>query len=373
VPVTLSRNGSGGQPGASLTYRQAREAPCFSCQTSPCCTYLLVGDFRLETLIDVDHAIYLLNFDGIYLGLHQDRKVDIYFYQPCGYLDVPSGLCTVHGTSLQPAVCVQYNAHRCGYRYGMTVDVAPERPQLDSQRMEWLAERAVFDDERRVTALPDWDEMLAAFRSMPLHRTPAQVPEPDPVREEWRSIVLSQKGSDADRRPLRHYRDPEVTDPCTGCGAWCCKTLIFNRGLPGDASQLEFLRYCLGFPAVEVGIAADGWAVLVRTTCRHLEDNRCSVFGTDERPLKCGYYDALSCAYRGHFGTPRPPDILRIQRDQFPLVADSIVFDDLGRIVAVPPIDVLWDRLEEAERAAAGASASPSPVVAVRPTPPQGS
>lgn len=56
------------------------------------------------------------------------------------------------------------------------------------------------------------------------------------------------------------------------------------------------------------------------------------------------------CSYRGHFGVPRPDDIVRLRREHFGVVADSIVFDDLGRIVAIPPIEILRDRLEEAER-----------------------
>jgi hypothetical protein len=354
VPVALIRNGQSPDSKGRLTYREALEPPCFSCTTSPCCTYLLLGDFRLETLLDIDHAVYLSNFDGIYLGLDREGKVDIYFHQPCGYLDVPSGLCTVHNTPVQPAVCVQYNAHVCGYRHRMTADVDPERPHLDARRVGWLAEHTVFDDDRRVVSLPEWEEMLDAFRTMPLTRTPAQAPDPDPITEEWRSIVLSPKGPDGETRALRRYADPEVSDPCTGCGAWCCQTLVFNRGMPGDISQLEFLRYSLGFPGVEIGVAADSWAVIVRTRCRHLENNRCTVFGTSERPLKCGYYDAFSCGYRKHFGDPRPDDILRVSRQQFGLVAASLMFDDLGRIVAVPPLDVLRNRLEEAERAAAG-------------------
>jgi hypothetical protein len=353
VPVTLTPNGD------RLSYRQAREAPCLSCTTSPCCTYLLLGDFKLQRLLDIDHALYLLNFDGIMLGLDQEGKVDIYFYQPCGYLDVPSGLCTVHSTPLQPAVCVQYNAHSCGYRHRITADVDPERPMLDPQRMTWLAERMEFDDDRRVIATPEWDEILEGFRQLPLHRSPAPPPEPDPIREEWRSIVLSEKGPGDDVRPHHRHGDWEVSDPCSGCAAWCCKRLVFNRGIPADASQLEFLRYCLGFPGVEVGVAADSWAVIVSTTCRHLDGNRCSVFGTDQRPLKCSYYDAMSCGYRRHFGTPRPDDIVRVSRDQFGLIADSIVFDDVGRIVAIPPIEIFRDRLETAERKKAGRATGP--------------
>jgi hypothetical protein len=195
--------------------------------------------------------------------------------------------------------------------------------------------------------------VLEAFRAMPLQRLPAPAPGPDPVIEEWRSIVLSTKPSGAANPSLYHYSDPQVSDPCQGCEAWCCKTLVFNRGLPVNASQVEFLRYCLGFPGIEVGVADDGWAVIVHTTCRHLDGNRCSVFGTDDRPLRCGLYDALRCSFRGHFGVPRPADIVRVNRQQFNVVVDSIVFDRLGRTMEIPPIEILRELLEEVERAPA--------------------
>src|SRR6185312_5843233 len=127
------------------------------------------------------------------------------------------------------------------------------------------------------------------------------------------------------------YDEPEVSNPCQGCEAWCCKMLVFNRGKPTTASQIDFLRYCLGFPGVEVGVADDSWAVIVHTTCRHLDGNRCSVYGTEERPLRCGYYDELNCSFRGHFGVPLPADIVRVNRQQFNVVVESIVFDELGR------------------------------------------
>jgi len=361
MPATTGTPVELGRSAGHLSHREARQPPCLSCTTSPCCTYLLLSTIEFNTLLDVDHATFLLNFDGIVLALGTaGRTAQVYWHQSCGFLDVPNGLCTVHSSPIQPAVCVQYNAHSCGYRQAFTTDTHPEHPLLDRERMAWMAERMVFGDDRRVVSVPGWDEVLEAFGSMPMERRPAPPPEPDPMIEEWRSIVLSPKGSDSDGRPLRHFADPQVSDPCQGCGAWCCKALVFNRGLPGDAAQLEFLRYCLGFPGVELGVSADSWAVIVRTTCRHLEGNRCTVFGTNERPLKCGYYDALGCGYRGHFGVPRPDDIVRVRREQFGVVADSLVFDNLGRIVAIPPLELLRDRLEDNERAVAGAGFNPS-------------
>ncbi len=356
VPVAVSTKPA---PGRPLTYREAMEPPCLDCATSPCCTHLLLRDFQINTIMDVDYATFLLNFEGIVLGLQSDRKVDVYLHQPCGYLDVDSGLCQVHDTGLQPAVCVHYKSHTCSYRHVFATDLHHDKPLLDWRRMEWLAEQIAFDEDRNVIGFPEWDAVMEAFAQLPTERRPAERRGPDPVLEQWRSIVLSPKpdpDETGDSGSFHRFSDAAVTDPCEGCGAWCCKTLVFDRGTPTDASQVEFLRYCIGFPNVEVGVADNGWAVIVHTTCRHLSGNRCSVYGRPERPLKCGYYDALSCAYRGHFGVPTPEDVVRVARHQFPVVADSIVFDDLGRIVAIPPLHIMRERVVQAERAAAVAN-----------------
>lgn len=347
VPVSL-----GPRPnGRRLSYLDARQSPCTDCPTSPCCTYLLLQTIRFETLTDVDHAVYLLNFEGIILGLHPDGHAQVYLYQPCGNLDVPSGLCRVHGTPEQPSICVHYNAHSCGYRHSMIDDTHPGSPLMDRRRMAWYADRLAFDDDRKVVTGPPWEEVLDAFRSMPVDRRPAPPPPPDPVREEWRSIVLAQKAPTSRAEELHRFSEPVVSDPCRGCDAYCCKTLVFPRPRPENASQVDMFRYCLGFPGVEIGVSDDGWAVLVRTTCRHLEANRCSVYGTEERPLKCGYYDAMKCTYKKHFGTPEPESIARVTRDQFDVLAGLIQFDDLGEVRAFAPLDVLKDFLGQVERA----------------------
>jgi hypothetical protein len=333
-----------------LSYQEARQSPCLSCTTSPCCTYLLLLDFALESLLDVDYAAYLL-------GLGPDAKVDVYLNQPCGYLDVPTGLCTVHRTPTQPSICSHYNDHSCGYRRRMTVDVDPVRPLMDRQRMAWYARQLTFDETRRVIAVPAWGDVQEAFLSMHLERHPAPTPPPDPVTEEWRALTLSKKSANAKPPGTHRIADPVVSDPCQGCGAWCCKTLLFSRDRPSEVSQLDFFRYCVGFPGVEVGVADDGWALIVRTTCRHLEDNRCSVFGLDERPLKCSYYDALKCKYRVHLGTPRPEEIVRVSAGQFAVLAEAVAFDETGRIVELPSVKMLRELLEDAERARADALA----------------
>lgn len=352
----VSSMGGGGSlvGGGHLTWAEARQAPCHTCQESYCCTHVVVSDFKMLTIIDVDYALYLLRHEGILLGLDADMQAKVFLYQPCVHLDQESGLCRVHSTPLQPATCSSYPAHSCIYRTRMVDGIHPDAPLLDLGRMLWLAERMVFNEERFVVGRPDWDEVLAAFASMPLARQAAAVPPPDPVLAEWRSIVLGTKDGAA-TVPAHHYRDATVSDPCSGCAAYCCRTLVFGRPAPTDVAGLEWLRYCLGFPSVEIGISDDGWALVVHATCRHLDGGLCSLFGSDERPLRCTHYDALDCDYRAQFGTPRPDDIVRVSSEQFPLVQRMVAFDELGRIEAIPPAGAIRQLLEDAERSRAHA------------------
>ena len=164
VPVSISRNGQHPPAGDRLTY--ARRERRRACRARPrrAARYLLLGDFR-----DRNPARHRPRRLPVELRGHHARacvetaRSTSTCTSRAAILDVPSGLCTVHSTPLQPAVCVHYNAHSCGYRHRMTVEVDPDRPLLDRRRMAWLADRVVFDDNRRVTAVPDWEEMLEAF------------------------------------------------------------------------------------------------------------------------------------------------------------------------------------------------------------------
>ncbi|MDQ6784944.1 MAG: hypothetical protein M3063_16215 [Actinomycetota bacterium] len=335
-----------------LSYREARVSPCLTCASSPCCTHLMLRKMAIDSVVDLDYAFYLTNFEGILLGFVPNGAVRVYLRQPCGFLDVPTGLCTVHSTGAQPAICSHYNAFTCKYRYVMPAEVHPSELLVDRHRLAWFADNVTFDDDRRLVDSPDWATMQAAFAQMPLDRAAAPSPPPDPVAEEWRAIVLSPTGAGRPERRVG-FADPAVSNPCQGCSAWCCTTLVFSRDIPETASDLDFFRYSLGFPSVRVGVAEDGWAIIVRATCRHLDRNRCSVYGTDERPLRCGTYDALSCTYRVHFGTPQPDELVLIDIEQFPVLAESMIFDDRGNVRRLASVDELRCQVDEAERAAA--------------------
>ena len=334
----------------ALSFREAMQSPCLSCQTSPCCTHVLLRKFELEDLGDVDYLVYLANFEGILLGVDEEGVARVYLYQPCSHLDVPTGLCQVHGTPEQPSICVHYNAHACQYRHGMTADLNPHQPLMDASRTRWYAEHVRFDDERKIVERPVWGELLEAFATMPLERRAAPPPGPDRVLEEWRQVSLTAKDSNGAYRD-RSWGDTDVSDPCTGCEAWCCKTLVFGRDIPENANQFDFFRYLVGFPGVEIGVSEQSWAIVVKTTCRHLVANRCSIYGHEDRPLRCGYYDELKCVYREQFGAPRPADLVRVNRQTFAILAESVVFDEKGRVRRLPATDKLRFHMEEAMRA----------------------
>lgn len=328
-----------------LSFRQALQSPCLTCTDSPCCKTLLLGTVELRTLLEVDHALYLLNFEGIYLTLGSTRdRALVYLYQPCGHLDTGSGLCTVHSTPAQPSVCVSYKSHTCDYRWVFGEIDDPTAPVLDHARMSWLAERMVFDQERAVEDVPSMEEIAAAFADMPLNRTPAPVPPNDALSREWQAVTLSERRS-ARAESRYSFDDPAVTDPCTGCAAWCCHTLRFPRDIPLDSSQLDFLRYMLGFPSVELSISEDRWSLLVHTTCRHLSGGRCALFGRPERPLECSAFDELQCSYRVEYGAPADEAPVRISLAEFPVLAQLIVFDQHGRVRGLPAADVVRDAL----------------------------
>src|SRR5262245_9257075 len=97
--------------------------------------------------------------------------------------------------------------------------------------------------------------------------------------------------------------------------------LVFrkNTSNPAISALISLRRFATVFwlPGVELGVTDAVWSLIVRTTCRHLKQDRCTIFGRPERPLVCKYYDAWKCTYRVHFGLPRPPGFVRVRLEEF--------------------------------------------------------
>lgn len=306
-----------------LTFAQAVVSPCASCDTTPCCRRAPLDTFALRDVLDLDHARFLLNFEGIELGVTSDGCWQVFLLEPCRLLDVDHGRCTVHGTVEQPEVCRTYSAHRCWYRPAIDLESDPEHLRVDRRRLDYVLDRVVLDEQRRIIAVPAWDELTAAFGTMPI--TPPAGPDQSRANE-------GQKSGGA----------PPLADdhPCTGCAAWCCTTLPFGIDVPVDAAGLEHMRFLLGFPSVSLVVADTGWTLAVETRCRHLVGTTCSVMGDPSRPLRCGDHDAWSCRYPEVLAGEAGPHV-RVGWEDFPVLAAALPRTADGRIDQIPPAAVL--------------------------------
>lgn len=333
------------------SFEQALASPCASCTTSPCCTHLPLHSFTVATLMDLDHARYLLNFDHIELGLSIAGEWTVYYRYPCRFLDRDDFSCTVHGSAEQPAICVNYNPYSCWYRRTLTQPATEDFLRIDRFRLEALLTLLEFDGDGAIIGVPEWPQLVEAVLAVPLEAQPPlpEAPEPDPATRAWRADVVAGV-------PVQRVADrslAELGDPCGGCAAYCCTTLLFPYQVPATRSALDHLRFCLGFPGVEVGLAEEGWSLIVRTRCRHLEGGRCSAYGSPERPLVCRYYDANTCSYAPQFGRPRPSGFVRLRLEEYERLTDCFRFDDAGVTVAVLDLDSIREHVEAGWRAAA--------------------
>jgi hypothetical protein len=177
----------------------------------------------------------------------------------------------------------------------------------------------------------------------------------EPVHTRWRHGVIAGEALVRDDRPRTFA---ELDQPCTGCAAYCCNTVSFPHRVPTNHANVDYLRFLLGFPGIELGVADSGWTIVVHTRCRHLVDNRCGIFGKPERPLACRYYDAHQCAYKVQFGEPRPAAFVRVRYDQLPSLLRAFAFDAAGQVAAAPTAAQIRDAIEEDWR-----SATADPVV----------
>lgn len=304
--------------------------------------------FRVENLMELDRARYLLNFDRIELGLASSGDWTVYYRYPCRFLDRDDYGCTAHHTVEQPNVCDHYNPFSCWYKQALNEQVPDDFVRVDRARLDWLMDRVVFDEAREIVEVPAWEVMVDAFGEIPA--SPLGVfesaPPEAPAFSAWHAVTIDtarhRRGAAAAVVPAD---DP--TDPCTGCAAPCCQTVVFPMVVPDDARRLDFVRFTLGFPGIEVGVSQTGeWTTAVTSACRHFSDGRCSVYGTPDRPLLCSYYDEHNCAYRREFLPARPHDRVRIRLEEFAAFAALYEFDQNNLAIAVPDADSIRAAIE---------------------------
>jgi hypothetical protein len=327
-----------------LNYQEAQKSPCSTCTTSPCCTYLPLHHFNIQSTLDVDHAVYLLNFDHIELGLSSSGEWSVAYRYPCRFLNQENFTCQIHNQPEQPQICIHYNPYRCWYKRVLTKSISDEFLRIDRQRLEYIISLLVFDETGKIVETPDWATMLEGIAQLPSEPLPQpqDPPNDDPMADMWKDLALNLSNQDTQI----NYSYTDNNNPCQGCQAYCCKTLVFPQATPVNRTNLDFLKFCLGFPGIELGIADDMWSIVVRTTCRHLENNRCTAYNKPERPLLCKYYDAWKCTYKPNFGTPKPAGFLRLKLEQFNWLGECFQFDEFGNITQFPSVDEIRDHVE---------------------------
>ena len=336
------------QQNAPLTYQEGLASPCASCATSPCCTYLPLHTFQITNMMELDHAVYLLNFDKIELGLSSIGEWSVYYRYPCRFLDRQDFTCTIHNSPEQPNVCVHYNPYSCWYKRALTPTVTEDFLRIDRQRMAFILERVVFDESRNIIEVPVWEALVEAFENLPIQENSQFSPQPS--REDLSTgdgegtTPNPSTGEDAWGETFS-YEDETLRNPCSGCQAYCCKTLVFPVAAPESNTSLDFLKFCLGFPGIELDISDGGWSIVVKTTCRHLQNNLCSIYGQPERPLICNYYDAWKCTYKPLFGTAQPEGFLRVTLKKFARLSECFQFDSDGSIVEFPPTEAMKEHV----------------------------
>lgn len=337
----------------TMSFAEAAENPCLTCRDAPCCNYLPLGTIPMGNFADLDHAVHLLDFPGIELGLTADGSWSTYWAVPCRHL--VGGRCQLHGTPEKPHICVQYNPYACWYRPALGDGGGADYLRIDRARMQRVLEFVELDEQRRIVAVPTWDELIEAFADLPigaLADAPAPPPAPVEYLDAWQAVALG-------RRPAAPRAldpaDPALTraDPCDGCGAPCCTTPMFPIAAPQTASALDHLRFTLGFPGTEVVVADGSWAIALHSRCRHLEGGRCSIYGQPERPISCQFLDAWACSHKAVFETDRPAHAVRVRLEELPALVSTYAFDELGVAATVPTPDEVRAAIESSWAAAA--------------------
>jgi len=310
---------------ACANYDSARRSPCESCPTSPCCSYLPLTSFRVSTLSDLDYAAYLLNFERIELGLSSAGDWSVFYRYPCRFLDRRTFACTIHNSPEQPHICRNYNPYQCWYKTALTRSSTAEYVRLDRTRLRYLMTGIGFDTRGQILESPDWQALLEGIDNLfDGSEAPA---EPEPVQA--CAPTTTTDGSFSFR---------QLQNPCNGCAAYCCRVLQFPIARPAEISALDYLTFCAGFPGIRIGISDAHWLILVETRCRHLEQNRCSVFGQSERPLVCRYFDEWRCSYKALYERPQSSGWMHIGLEEYRRVLDCVEFDASGTVLRLPAV-----------------------------------
>jgi hypothetical protein len=315
---------------------------CTGC-VAPCCSAVTLHEMRLRTFREVDYLRYVLGFERIELGWDIEGVVEINYRALCSSFDEKTAKCTVHGTDEQPLQCRDYDPEECEYREQYLGQEMPKTIRISRARFPYVQALFKYDSKGNIVHCPDSDEIRACFEaSLDSEQGSAmeeQEQEPYVPERDWPQDA-------AETSPATERDHDSMTQwPCTGCSAWCCRVLLFPLPPPEDAKTLSFFRYLTFFPGLSLAANPRGFVVQCFTSCTHLsEDNLCSIYGEDERPVHCQTYDPWSCRYVPTFAQS-DPRFRAISRASWRDLEALFVLDEEGAIKSRPDFDAICETI----------------------------
>ena len=303
----------------NMKLSQARNLPCEGCHT-PCCTFLPLYDFQITDHHTLDYALYLIGFSNIEFALIQGTTWRVHYRMRCSNLN-EQNLCVLHNTPEKPSVCRSYDPFRCFYKKTFGESADPNHIRFDRKRFLAYADHLQFTEDRTISTYPD----------------PTQIDLPPFVEENIPPVSVH---FDEERDHIR-VGHSFFRDPCSSCSSYCCKSLSFPRGAVHTYAELDYLRFCLGFPGVELSLDSQmQWSVVIRTRCSQLtQEGRCGLFGAPLRPQVCTLYDQNACAYRSRFTKNDQPRELRIHHTDLLKIREESSFLQSGEAAQLPSFE----------------------------------
>jgi len=315
-----------------LNYDEALASPCEACKPSVCCYFLQLDSIKSQKLLDLDKINFYLNFPNLDICLTPAWEWLVYYNYPCQYYDTNEFNCLIHNKPQQPGVCVNYNPYNCYYKQLKKTrdNLCREMIWINRERMDFLMSEIVFDEDRLISEIPGTEKVLEAMSRIP-YKLPDRVEAPEQEKTHTSNELVVKS----------HLA---FQNPCLDCASYCCHNLLFPQEKPSDYSSLDFMRYTLSFPGIELAISDGQWYVIARTICLNCKGNRCAVYEKKERPLVCRYYNPMQCIHKECFGKKKTNGFIRVGYEEFNSLMETTMFDEHGDIIEGYDVKSLRER-----------------------------
>ena len=138
------------------------------------------------------------------------------------------------------------------------------------------------------------------------------------------------------------FREFNEQYPCKDCSAPCCRYLLIPHKAPLTWMEMDYIRYVLNFPGVNVTVSKNGdWGILFNKTCIHFEEGKqkCKIHNTPAQPKTCSYFNPYQCNYRLNLEESERQNIYILDRKKFDHWIQYVKFDENGKIVDGPSFE----------------------------------